>query len=135
MYIQDDTYDTNLNSINLMPLVDIFGALMIVFIIAMPVMLSGIDLNLPKHTEASINIEEKENKKLIIAYKNQKEIFLNDQQLRPKELIKILQNMNKKDSVILLYADKKLPYGSVINLFSSIKKLGYTNITLVTQTE
>ncbi len=135
MYIQEDTYDTNLNSINLMPLVDIFGALMIVFIISMPVMLSGIDINLPKHTQTSVNIEERENKKLIISYKNAKEIFLNDEQLRPRELLKIMQNMNKKDVAVLLYADQKIEYGLVINLFSNIKKLGYTNITLVTQTE
>jgi biopolymer transport protein TolR len=135
MYIQEDTYDTNLNSINLMPLVDIFGALMIVFIISMPIMLSGIDINLPKHTQTSVNIEERENKKIIIAYRNAKQIYLNDEQLRPRELLKILQNMNKKDVAVLLYADQKIEYGLVINLFSNIKKLGYTNITLVTQTE
>ena len=127
---------THQSETNLLPLVDIFGALMIMFIVAMPAMLSSISVSLPSYTEQT-EVVQKETKKIVIVMKSKTQIYLHDQPVKRQQMLTILasQFLNNQDSTILLYADKSLQYGDVIELFSSVKKIGYENVTLITQNE
>ena len=121
-----------MSEINVTPLVDVMLVLLIIFMVAAPMMIQGVDVNLPK-TEAK-NIKTSD-EPLMLTVNNQKEIFLESHRI-PLEglelkIRKIFENRRNKE--VLLRADKDIPYGFVINVIASVKKAGIEKLGMVTE--
>ena len=121
-----------MSEINVTPLVDVMLVLLIIFMVAAPMMIQGVDVNLPK-TEAK-NIKTSD-EPLMLTVNSQKEIFLESHRI-PLEglefkIRKIFENRRNKE--VLLRADKDIPYGFVINVIASVKKAGIEKLGMVTE--
>jgi biopolymer transport protein TolR len=121
-----------MSEINVTPLVDVMLVLLIIFMVAAPMMIQGVDVNLPK-TEAK-NIKTSD-EPLMLTVNSQKEIFLESHKI-PLEglelkIRKIFENRRNKE--VLLRADKDIPYGFVINVIASVKKAGIEKLGMVTE--
>lgn len=122
------------NKVNLIPLIDIFAVLLIVFMIAMPSLLSRISITLPNVNEQKQEnvIQNVSDTALIFTINANGEYFLNDNKIKKNEIRYILNKKDKTKQIYIL-GDKDTKYQHISSLLATIEYFGYRNINLVTQ--
>ncbi len=123
----DSNKGRQLAEINVTPLVDVVLVLLIIFMVAAPMMKSGIDINLPK-TTAGKPIEEN---KLVITLTKNGEIFIDDKPIHPGIFEEKIRKISKLKNEVFLQADQSVQYGKVIKLIGLLKKSGIENVSLI----
>ncbi len=120
-----------MSEINVTPFVDVMLVLLIIFMVTAPMMVQGIDVNLPKATAKALKGSEE---RLIISIDNEMKVFINEQvvsvEFLTQKLVAILENLESKD--VYLKADKQVPYGIVVNVISKIKQAGVDSLGMIT---
>lgn len=123
--------DQLMSEINVTPFVDVMLVLLIIFMVAAPMMVEGVDVNLPRASSAPLEAEEDH---LVISIKKDSQVYINDQLVDigflTEKLQKILENVEKRD--LYLRADKDIPYGVVVNVMAKVKAAGITSLGMVT---
>lgn len=121
------------SDINVTPFVDVMLVLLIIFMVAAPMMIQGIDVNLPKTAAQSIPNEEE---RLVVSISDDRRIFINETQVGFEaltlELARIVQSCGENRGVILR-ADRKVDYGFVIEVMGGIRQAGIQQIGMVTE--
>ena len=127
----DSAHDQLMSEINIVPLVDVILVLLIIFMVASPMMVQGIDVKLPKASAEALPGNENQ---LIISIDHEMKVYINEHELSiallPQKLAAILENIKEKN--VYLKADKQVPYGIVVNVMSQIKKAGVDNLGMLT---
>ena len=120
-----------MSDINVTPFVDVMLVLLIIFMVTAPMMVQGVDVDLPKATSKALKGGED---RLIISIDEESKVYINDQvvsvEFLTKKLGAILENFDKKN--VYLRADKKVSYGIVVNVISKIKKAGVDSLGMIT---
>ena len=118
--------------INVTPFIDVMLVLLIVFMISAPMLVMGVDINLPEEEAQPVKTDA--SKPIAISIKADKTIHVLNQEVALEDLaIKIKAIMaNKQDDVIYLRADKTLDYGWVMKIMTRLQSAGITNIAFVT---
>ncbi len=123
--------DQLMSEINVTPFVDVMLVLLIIFMVTAPMMVQGIDVDLPKATSKALKSSEE---RLIISIDEDNKVFINEQvvsvEFLTQKLGAILENFDEKN--VYLRADKKVPYGIVVNVISKIKKAGVDSLGMIT---
>ncbi len=121
-----------MSQINVTPFVDVMLVLLIIFMVTAPMMQSGIDVNLPQVTASAVNTKTEP---LVVTIDRRERTYLGDTRLSSTRLAKKLRAINKMKpgSMVLLKADKKVPYGYVVKIISQIRKSGITKIGMITE--
>jgi biopolymer transport protein TolR len=121
-----------MSEINITPFVDVMLVLLVIFMVTAPMMISGINVNLP---EASATPISGNDEPLTITINSKGEIFLQDISIEKAALITklIAVTKEKKESRIMVRGDKNSNYGEIMNVVSSINAAGYNHISLITQ--
>lgn len=117
--------------INITPLVDVMLVLLIIFMVAAPMMESGIPLQLPK---ASAKALPKDEVPVVLSISKDTRVFLGREEIENSRLIPKLQSYfkDKQKKEIFIRADQALPYGVVAQTMAAIKSAGIHRIGLVT---
>ena len=123
------------SSVNITPLVDVMLVLMVIFMVSAPMLnVGGVQVNLPQ--TSSKPLETTHDEPLIITMSSNKELFLQDTILSFNDLVSkvkaILQQ--KKETKVLLKADKSLSYGQVMEMMGQLSDSGIGHISLVVAT-
>ena len=121
-----------MSEINVTPLVDVMLVLLIIFMVAAPMMMQGMDVQLPQTNAKAISSRDE---RLVVSLNKNQEIFINEYRVSRSELqekLKILYQ-NKKEGEVFLRADRSLPYGFVIQIMSDIKNSGIEKLGMVTE--
>jgi biopolymer transport protein TolR len=120
--------------INMTPFIDIMLVLLIIFMVAAPLLATGVAVDLPQTKAGPLNIDQKP---ISIALNDQGQLFLMDAPVATDELIPKLQAIAKDgfDERIYLRADKGLVYGRVAEVMASLTAAGYKKVALVTETD
>ena len=120
------------SSINITPLVDVMLVLLIIFMVAAPLMTSGVSIDLPKGAASAI---EEKSQPIIVSVKSDGTIFLQEESsklgLIPSQLLGMTNN--NLDSKIYVRADQNLGYGRVMEVVKTINNAGFTQVILVTE--
>jgi biopolymer transport protein TolR len=120
-----------MSDINVTPFVDVMLVLLIIFMVTAPMMVQGVDVDLPKATSKALKGGED---RLIISVDEESKVYINEQvvsvEFLTKKLSAILENFDKKN--VYLRADKKVSYGIVVNVISKIKKAGVDSLGMIT---
>ena len=119
------------SEINITPLVDVMLVLLIIFMVATPMMESGIPLQLPK---ASAKALPKDEMPVVLSISKDTRIYLGKEEVDASRLAQRLQTFFKNNSKkeIFIRADQSLPYGVVAQTMATIKSAGIHRIGLVT---
>ena len=130
---QSKTYD----EINITPLMDTVFFLLIIFMITAPLLEYSIDVSPPKMEAAEIKADDYTKvihvtRDKVIHFEQKKNVSMPELLQRLNEL---KQSRNSKRYKFYLRADRDLRYGDVIDVFKTIKKAGFADISLVTETE
>ena len=121
-----------MSDINVTPLVDVMLVLLIIFMVTAPMMMQGVEVNLPQTTTKSIKTQEEP---LMLTVNKEKEIFIERHPIKLDSLETKIQKIfqNRKDKEILLRADKEVPYGFVIEVIAKVKQAGIDKLGMVTE--
>lgn len=121
-----------MSDINVTPLVDVMLVLLIIFMVTAPMMMQGVEVNLPQTTAKSIKTREDP---LILTINKKREIFLEDRQIGLNELESKMKSIFKyrRSKELLLRADKEVPYGFVIKVVAGVKEAGIDKLGMVTE--
>lgn len=120
-----------LSEINVTPFVDVVLVLLIIFMITAPMMIRGIDVQVPRTETRNVHPEER----LVLSVTKDKRVFLDDQPITLGRLEKVLTGLQKRNpkAAIFLRADEKVPYGIVVQVMDVVKKAGIDRLGMVTE--
>jgi biopolymer transport protein TolR len=118
--------------INMTPFIDVMLVLLIIFMVAAPLLATGVAVDLPQTKAGPLNIDQRP---VSIAINDQGQLFLMDAQVENDDLIAKLQAVAKDgfDQRIYLRAAKTVAYGRVAEVMASITAAGYKKVALVTE--
>jgi biopolymer transport protein TolR len=121
-----------MSEINVTPLVDVMLVLLIIFMVTAPMMMQGVEVNLPQTKAQSIKTKEDP---LILTVNKKGEIFLEEHAMKLEELGAKIGTIFKyrREKEVILRADKEIPYGFVIQVMAEVKRAGVTKLGMVTE--
>lgn len=121
-----------LSQINVTPFVDVMLVLLIIFMVTTPMLQEGLDVNLPVVKANALSVEEEP---IIITITEDGQLFINKNKITLTGLDKKLSAIysRKKEKMVLIRADEKVPYGFVIRTMAEIRKAGIERIGMVTE--
>ncbi len=119
--------------INVTNLVDVVLVLLIIFMIAAPMIQSGVDIQLPKSSEAPRDVSTG----IVVSITKDKAILIDNYKIEMKDFESRLKTIRdvKKYRPVYIRADERVPYGMVMEIMAKIKNLGIDNVGLVTEPE
>jgi biopolymer transport protein TolR len=120
--------------INMTPFIDVMLVLLIIFMVAAPLLASGVPIDLPQTKSAALNIDQKP---LSISIDDKGAIFLADQPVAVDDLPERLKAVAKDgfDERIYVRGSKGVVYGRVAEVMSIVTSAGYKKVALVTEQE
>ncbi|MDP7405035.1 MAG: protein TolR [Pseudomonadota bacterium] len=122
--------------INVIPYVDVTFVLLVVFMVTAPLLMQGVQVNLPAVDSAPI--KSNDNDPFIVSIKNDGSYWIDQRgENQNKNLNEIKQIIEKilsqsPEKQILIWGDEKVDYGSVVLLMSELQKVGATSVGLIT---
>ena len=121
-----------MSDINVTPFVDVMLVLLIIFMVTAPMMIQGLNVDLPEATAKPLDSEKEH---LVITIDKEHHVHINDYQVTVEslsaKLIKILQS--RGDREVYLKADKNIPYGIVVQVMAEIKGAGVEQLGMITE--
>ncbi len=123
-----------MSEINVTPFVDVLLVLLIIFIISTPMMIGGMDVNLPKGAN---KMPEQKDDPIIVTINKSGEIFLLKKKLDLVSLPREIRNysVNSSEEKIYIKGDKNIDYGLVMEVVKIMEKAGFKKVSLVTELE
>ena len=120
-----------ISDINMTPLMDLTFILLITFIITFPLIEQGIAINLPKGKAADMM----ESKTRSISLNLAKQLYLDDVPVSKDELRASMADIgtSEPNTTIYVRADRKLPYGDVVEIMKILHDANITKMALVTE--
>ncbi|MGI4799422.1 MAG: protein TolR [Janthinobacterium lividum] len=118
--------------INVTPLVDVMLVLLIVFMVAAPLMTSGVTVDLPKASAAPL---AQDSEPLTVSVNAEGKIFLQETELTLTDLAPRLEAIseNKTDRRIFVRGDKGVSYGRIMETMAAITQGGFTKVALLAE--
>jgi biopolymer transport protein TolR len=126
-----------MSEINVTPMVDVMLVLLIIFMVAAPLMTTGVPIDLPETQAKEMNSDTKP---ITVSVDKTGQIFFGEETDVPvaiDEVVPKLQAIAKTgaEERIFVRGDAGTDYGSIMAVMGRIQAAGYKNIGLVTQPE
>lgn len=133
----NDSQDDLIAEINITPLVDVMLVLLIIFMVTAPLMTQGVNVDLPQATTQAIKTEKED---VILTINKNGSVFVGSETKNPISLDALPAKLNelfagKEKKELYLRADKKIPYGSVVQVMAACKNAGVERMGMVTEAE
>lgn len=121
-----------LAEINVTPLVDVMLVLLIVFMVAAPLMTSGVKVDLPKASAAPLSQDAKP---ITVSVNAQGQVYIQDSEVELPDLVSKLQGLsdNQPDRRIFVRGDRGIAYGRIMEVMATINQGGFTKVALLAE--
>lgn len=120
-----------LSEINVTPLVDVMLVLLIIFMVAAPMMTTGVHVDLPQADAPRMGIDED---KVLLSIDAESRVFLGEEEI-PLELLADRLSHDERlqrDREIFVQADASVRYGFVVRVLAMVREAGVEQMNLVT---
>ena len=123
-----------LSQINVTPFVDVMLVLLIIFMVTAPMMLQGVDVDLPETTTQPLRVKDEP---LILTVKKDGKFYVGRKEIPVVVLRQKLQAIfeGRDSKEIFLRADADAPYGMVVKALAAAREAGAKQLGIVTEPE
>jgi biopolymer transport protein TolR len=125
-----------MSEINVTPMVDVMLVLLIIFMVSAPLLTVGVPIDLPQSQAKSLDNDKEP---LTVSVNNKGEIFLQNAEIKPDDLVLKLQAIAQarggNDARIFVRGDRKVDYGTMMQVMGRLSGAGFTKVALVTEFE
>jgi biopolymer transport protein TolR len=120
-----------MSDINVTPLVDVMLVLLIVFMVAAPLMTTGVPIQLPKTVASELPMPTEP---ITISVQADRKVFLDKTEIPLVDLTAKLQALGKNGNQeqLMVRGDTNVPYGAIMEVMGILNQAGYSKIGLVT---
>ena len=121
-----------MSEINMTPFIDVMLVLLIIFMVAAPLLTTGVPLDLPQTAAAALNVDKQP---LIVSIKADGKLFLMDTEVAQADLLPKLQAIAKTgpEERIFVRGDKAISYGRVMEVMGTINAGGFSRVALLAE--
>ncbi len=123
--------------INVVPYIDVMLVLLILFMVTAPLLMQGVEVDLPQVNSAPTTQKEEP---VIVSVDAKNNFYINvgSKEKEPKPLKQVTAQVSKMlkvkpETPILVWGDTAVPYGTVVQLMSRLQAAGATSVGLVTE--
>ncbi|SRR5579871_3728726 len=118
--------------INMTPFIDVMLVLLIIFMVAAPLLTTGVSVDLPRASATALNVEHKP---IAISLNEQGQLYVMDEPVADADLVSKLQQASQSDVDQRIYvrASKTVPYGRVAQIMAAVMTAGFKKVALVTE--
>ena len=118
--------------INMTPFIDVILVLLIIFMVAAPLLTTGVAVDLPRASATALNVDRKP---IAVSLNEQGQLYVMDELTADADLVSKLQAASQSDvdQRIYLRASKAVPYGRVAEIMAAVTTAGYKKVALVTE--
>jgi len=128
----DEGEPDDMAEINIIPLVDVMLVLLIVFMVAAPLSISGIKVELPSSRAKGASVDKN---RIILSISKAGNYFVDKMPIPRPELEKRMQALfefkDKKE--LFIRADRGVEYGAVVDAMSAAKLAGVNKMAMLTK--
>ncbi len=120
--------------INVTPFVDVMLVLLIVFMVAAPLLTSGVSVDLPDDSAGALSQQDISPIEITVAPSG--EVYIGDTALTLDRMNTVLAAVAERDLDRRIYirADQALNYGTVMAVMARVNQAGFTKVALITDT-
>jgi biopolymer transport protein TolR len=115
--------------INVTPFVDVVLVLLIIFMVTAPFLQGGLEIDLPKVAAKGLDVREG----LIISIQADRRVAVGRDVVGADQLEQALERAGAARRPVFLKADRRVPYGDVVELVGRMRTAGVVNLGLVTE--
>jgi biopolymer transport protein TolR len=118
--------------INMTPFIDVMLVLLIIFMVAAPLLTTGVSVDLPRASATALNVDRKP---IAVSLNEQGQLYVMDEPTADADLVAKLQAASQSDTDqrIYLRASKVVPYGRVAEIMAAVTSAGFKKVALVTE--
>lgn len=122
-----------MSEINVTPFVDVMLVLLIIFMVAAPMMTQGVDVALPEVKAESLPQDDEV--PFVVSVDKAGKVFINEFEVEQGHLnAKLLAIFKQKPTEkVFLRADKRVPYGTVMDVMAQIRGAGIEKLGMITE--
>jgi len=124
--------------INVVPYIDVMLVLLIIFMVTAPLLMQGVDVELPK--AAAEPIDNQQDEPLIVSIKADGSYYMNigDDTDKAVTLEQVAEQVGKilrqkPQTPVLVWGDRRVAYGEVVVLMGALQGAGAPEVGLVTE--
>jgi biopolymer transport protein ExbD len=121
-----------LAEINVTPFVDVMLVLLIIFMVAAPLMMVGVPLQLPRTSATSIG---QPREPIIVSVTRTGEVYLGDEPVVLTQLPQRLAQLQAGNAPATVYVrgDQALAYGRVMQVIGLVSRAGFAKVSLIAE--
>ncbi len=118
--------------INITPMVDVMLVLLIIFMVAAPLMVAGVPVDLPKTSAVKLGQTKKP---MVVTLTPEGSLQVRDEFIPRADVVTRLMAIRaaEGDTVVYVRADKKQAYGDVMEILGRVGEAGYGRVSLLAQ--
>jgi TolR protein len=120
--------------INVTPFVDVMLVLLIIFMVAAPLMMVGVPLDLPKTDAARIG---QTREPIVVSVDSTGVLFIGKDAVADGALVATLSALRRTDPGVTIYVrgDKGIDYGTVMKVLGQVGQAGFPKVSLIAESE
>ncbi len=128
----DDGQYRPIADINITPMVDVMLVLLIIFMVAAPLMVAGVPVDLPKTSAVKLGQTKKP---MVVTLTPEGSLQVRDEFIPRADVVNRLMAIRaaEGDTVVYVRADKKQAYGDVMEILGRVGEAGYGRVSLLAQ--
>ena len=118
--------------LNVTNLIDLGFILLIIFMVAAPLMVQGVPLELPKTSATKLGAIKKP---MVVSLSTDGKLYIRDEEVTAQTLVSRLMDIkaSEGDGVVYVRADRKIAYGEVMELLGKVGESGFSRVSLLSQ--
>ena len=123
-----------LAEINVTTLVDVMLVLLIIFMVAAPLMMVGVPVELPKTSAPKVSQPKTP---VIVSVTRSGEVYVREDAAAPEAVVEHLARLKAEigDAVVYVRGDRGIEYGKVMNVLGQVGQAGFDKVSLIAEAQ